>query len=92
MQCNPFRGTQNSITMLRVMKNRRRYSLFSLSVCCGEEFSVYIVMIQEDSGEILSDFEENDKNTNECDSVIDVEEETENSFVVPDGYLSGDEV
>jgi chromatin assembly factor 1 subunit A len=49
-------------------------------------------MIQEDSGEILSDFEENDKNTNECDSVIDVEEETENSFVVPDGYLSGDEV
>lgn len=92
VQGNPFRGTQNSITMLRVMKNGKRYSLFSLFVCCGEEFSVYIVMIQEDSGERLSDFEEDDETMNERDYVINVEEETENSFVVPDGDLSGDEV
>uniref|UniRef100_K3ZQS0 Chromatin assembly factor 1 subunit FSM n=1 Tax=Setaria italica TaxID=4555 RepID=K3ZQS0_SETIT len=46
---------------------------------------------EEDSGERLSDFEEDDETMNERDYVINVEEETENSFVVPDGDLSGDE-
>ncbi|OEL25709.1 Chromatin assembly factor 1 subunit FSM, partial [Dichanthelium oligosanthes] len=38
-----------------------------------------------------SDFEEDEKTMKEHDSDIDVEEETENSFVVPNDYLSGDE-
>ncbi|CAN6203576.1 unnamed protein product [Urochloa humidicola] len=46
---------------------------------------------EEDSGERLSDFEDDDMTMNERDSEIDVEEETENSFVVPNGYLSEDE-
>ena len=46
-----------------------------------------------DPGERLSDFEEDDEKTmNEHDSMIDAEEETENSFVVPNYYLSDDEV
>ena len=48
--------------------------------------------MQEDPGERLSDSEEEDKTKNEHDSMIDVEEETENSFVVPNDYLSEDEV
>ena len=48
--------------------------------------------MQEDPGERLSDSEEEDKTKNEHDSMIDVEEETDNSFVVPDDYLSEDEV
>ncbi|RLN33879.1 chromatin assembly factor 1 subunit FSM-like [Panicum miliaceum] len=46
---------------------------------------------EEDPGETLSDSEEEDKTKNEHDSMIDVEEETENSFVVPNDYLSEDE-
>lgn len=48
--------------------------------------------MQEDSGERLSDFEEDDKSVNEHDSKIDVEEETENSFIVLGDNLSKDEV
>jgi chromatin assembly factor 1 subunit A len=47
----------------------------------------------DDPGERLSDFEEDDEKTmNEHDSIIDAEEEAENSFVVPNDYLSDDEV
>ncbi|OQU88836.1 hypothetical protein SORBI_3002G104300 [Sorghum bicolor] len=46
----------------------------------------------DDPGERLSDFEEDDEKTmNEHDSIIDAEEEAENSFVVPNDYLSDDE-
>jgi hypothetical protein len=65
-------------------------------VCCGDEFSLYIVLMQDDPddpGERLSDFEEDDEKTmNEHDSMIDAEEEADNSFVVPNDYLSDDEV
>ncbi|CAN6171637.1 unnamed protein product [Urochloa humidicola] len=46
---------------------------------------------EEDSGERLSDFEDEDTIMNEHDSDIDMEDETENSFVVPNGYLSDEE-
>ncbi|TVU39677.1 hypothetical protein EJB05_13109, partial [Eragrostis curvula] len=47
---------------------------------------------EEDPGERLSDFEKDDEEImNEQDSRIDAAEETENSFVVPNGYLSDDE-
>jgi len=47
----------------------------------------------DDPGERLSDFEDDDEKTmNEHDSMIDAEEEAENSFVVPNDYLSDDEV
>ncbi|CAD6226067.1 unnamed protein product [Miscanthus lutarioriparius] len=46
----------------------------------------------DDPGERLSDFEEDDEKTmNGHDSMIDAEEEAENSFVVPNDYLSDDE-
>lgn len=47
--------------------------------------------MQEDSGERLSDFEEDDS-MNKHDSEIDEEEETENSFIVLNDHLSEDEV
>ncbi|XP_020396779.1 chromatin assembly factor 1 subunit FSM isoform X3 [Zea mays] len=45
-----------------------------------------------DPGERLSDYEEDDEKTmNEHDAMIDAEKETENSFIVPNDYLSDDE-
>ncbi|PWZ15683.1 Chromatin assembly factor 1 subunit FSM [Zea mays] len=45
-----------------------------------------------DPGERLSDYEEDDEKTmNEHDAMIGAEKETENSFVVPNDYLSDDE-
>lgn len=48
--------------------------------------------MQDDSGERLSDFEDDDESLNEHDSKIDVEEESENSFIVLNDHLSEDEV
>ncbi|KAF8776316.1 hypothetical protein HU200_003635 [Digitaria exilis] len=46
---------------------------------------------EDDSGERLSDFEDDDESLNEHDSKIDVEEESENSFIVLNDHLSEDE-
>ena len=92
VQGNPFRRIQNSITMLIVMKNGKRYCLFFPFYLLWRRIQVYIILMQEDPGERLSDSEEEDKTKNEHDSMIDVEEETDNSFVVPNDYLSEDEV
>lgn len=47
---------------------------------------------EEEPGESLSDFDNDDEETmNEDDSKVNAEEETENSFIVPNDYLSEDE-
>uniref|UniRef100_A0A0A9ATD2 Chromatin assembly factor 1 subunit FSM n=2 Tax=Arundo donax TaxID=35708 RepID=A0A0A9ATD2_ARUDO len=46
---------------------------------------------EEDPGESLSDFDDDEETMKEHDSKVDTEDETENSFIVPDDYLSEDE-
>lgn len=52
-------------------------------------YSNDIFMMQEDPGESLSDC---DKDDEEEGSKVEDEEESEDGFFVPDGYLSEDEV
>ncbi|BAT00952.1 Os07g0273301 [Oryza sativa Japonica Group] len=58
-----------------------------------EETEVLMMaLIQEEPGENLSDFDNDDEEAmGEKDSKHDAEEETDNSFVVPNDYLSEDE-
>lgn len=61
--------------------------LFSFFVARG----THVVFSQEDPGESLSDCEKDNDDIMEEDSKI-TDDEGEDSFVVPDGYLSDNEV
>lgn len=51
-----------------------------------------LVLVQEDPGESLSDCEKDEEILEEEGSKVDEEDESEDGFFVPDGYLSENEV
>ena len=81
----------NSFFFLPIFLLRNSFIFFKILKI---EFKTDILIGQEDPGESLSDCDkdEEDESLEEGCSKVDDEEESEDDFFVPDGYLSENEV
>ena len=76
------------------MKNGKRYAWVCYLIYLNGFIWHNILSFQEEPGESLSDCdkEDEDESLEEGSLIVDDEDDSEDSFFVPDGYLSENEV